>query len=111
MTYNFNLDERLNEIQSLVTQAVLSHKKALTVEEAAIYTGRSTSDLYHLTSTRVIPFSKPKGKMIYFDREELEEWMLSKPVRTATQIDAEVATYVALTTPKAGQRRAGKNAK
>jgi hypothetical protein len=34
--------------------------------------------------------------MIYFDRQELEGWMLRNPIRTNESLEAEAATYVAL---------------
>ena len=66
------LDERLERIESLL----LANKKVLTLEEACDYTGISRSYLYKLTSTEVIPHSKPSGKLIYFEREELEHWLM-----------------------------------
>jgi len=84
------------ELKKANTQLYLSQKKALTFEEAIIYTGRTASNLYKLTSTRAIPHSKPKGKMIYFDREELEHWMLRNPVRTYESIDKEAQKMATL---------------
>ena len=66
------LDERLERIESLL----LANKKVLTLEEACDYTGISRSYLYKLTSTGMIPHSKPSGKLIYFEREELEHWLM-----------------------------------
>tara|TARA_R110000751_G_scaffold156988_1_gene262397 strand:+ start:541 stop:813 length:273 start_codon:yes stop_codon:yes gene_type:complete len=66
------LDERLERIESLL----LANKKILSLEEACDYTGISRSYLYKLTSTGMIPHSKPSGKLIYFEREELENWLM-----------------------------------
>ncbi len=52
--------------------AGLTSKKVLTFDEAAKFTGLSKSYLYKLTSQQRIPFFKPTGKLVYFDREELE---------------------------------------
>ncbi len=67
-----NLDERLERIESLL----LAQKKVLTLEEACDYTGISRSYLYKLTSTGAIPHSKPSGKLIYFDIDLLNKWLL-----------------------------------
>lgn len=53
------------------------------MREAAILTGLSLSHLYKLTSTNGIPCYKPTGKAIYFNREELEAWMLRGRKATA----------------------------
>ena len=54
-------------------------KKVLTVSEACEYLGYKMSYLFKLTSGGIIPFSKPNGKTIFFEKAKLEEWMLSNP--------------------------------
>lgn len=51
--------------------------RVLTFEQGCEYTGFKRSYMYQLTCARKIPFSKPNGKTIFFDREKLEAWMLS----------------------------------
>lgn len=62
----------------------ITTKNVLNFEEAVEYTGFSPSYLYKLTSTGKVPHYKPYGKMIFFKREELEEFLTSKkqPKRT-----------------------------
>lgn len=55
-----------------------SEKVFLTLDEAAIYLGIAKSTLYKLTACKLIPFSKPNGKKIYFSKIRLEEWVMSK---------------------------------
>lgn len=43
---------------------------------------------------RANPHFKPHGKNIYFNREELEQWLLQNPVRTAEQKEREAVDYV-----------------
>lgn len=57
----------------------LTAKNVLNFEEACEYTGFRASYLYKLTSTGKIPHYKPYGKMIFFRREELEEFLTRKP--------------------------------
>ena len=66
------IEERLK----IIEVAVLSKKVALNLNEASLYLGMSQSFLYKLTSNNKIPHYKPNGKLIYFNRVELEEWML-----------------------------------
>lgn len=83
--------EQLNRIEA----AVLSQKNVLTFEEAALYIGISKSDLYKKTFSKTIPHYKPRGKMIYFDRAELEKWLLQNRVATTDEIEAQAQTYIA----------------
>lgn len=69
-------------------------KKVLTLDEAAQYTGLSKSYLYKLTSQKVIPHYKPNGKLIFFEREELEKWLLGVRVTPQTEIEEAAQTYV-----------------
>lgn len=79
-----------------IEAAVLSQKNVLTFDEAARYIGVSKSDLYKRTSNREIPHFKPRNKMVYFDRVELENYLKQNPVQTADEIEAKASTYVAL---------------
>lgn len=50
-------------------------KTVLTATEASEYIGVTESYLYKLTSARRIPHYKPTGKLIFFDRCELDDWL------------------------------------
>jgi excisionase family DNA binding protein len=78
----------------ILTTAILSNKQTLSIEEAAIYTNLKVSYLYKLTSLQKIPHFKPRGKMIYFDRAELDEWLLKNRVNSTEDIDAKAAEYI-----------------
>ena len=68
-------------------------KKVLTAEEAARYMGISMSHLYKLTMRMEIPCSKPFGKMLYFDREDLELWLMSAKHSSNSQISQQAQYY------------------
>lgn len=72
----------------------LHNKRVLTFKEGCQYLDFAPSYMYKLTSAGIIPFSKPNGKKIWFDRLKLDEWMLSKPSKSAEQKDIEASTYV-----------------
>lgn len=78
-----------------IEAAILSQKTVLTFDEGALYSGLSKSDLYKKTSTRIIPHYKPRGKMIYFDRAELDSWLLQNRIATTDEIEAQAQTYSA----------------
>jgi excisionase family DNA binding protein len=75
--------EELTQITDLVTDNTLfCTKEVLTSDEAARYMGISKSYLYKLTMRQKIPHYKPMGKMCYFNRAELENWLQNNRVAT-----------------------------
>ncbi len=83
------LDERLNRIEKLL----IGSKKVLSFEEACDYTGISRSYMYKLTSSGDIPHSKPNGKIIFFDKERLDQWLLQNRRKSAAEIKKEALNY------------------
>lgn len=71
----------------------ISTKRVLNFKEAVVYTGLSASYLYKLTAERKIPHSKPAGKMLFFDRAELEAWLMRNRVPTAAEINDQAQAY------------------
>lgn len=47
-------------------------------KEAMMYLGISKSLFYKLTATKQIIASKPRGKLLYFRRKDLDDFMLGK---------------------------------
>ena len=84
------LDERLSRIENML----LSQKTVLNFEEASVYTGLSKSHLYKLTSTGGVPCYKPTGKKLYFDKEELDEWMLRNKKLSQDEIDDKAENFL-----------------
>lgn len=95
--------EALQEISDLVAaRTIFATKEVLTSDEAARYLGVSMSYLYKLTMRREIPHYKPMGKKCYFNRLELENWLQSNRVATATEISDEAERYCS--SKKGGKR-------
>lgn len=69
-------------------------KRVLTLDEAAAYTGYSKGYIHKLTSSGILPYSKPNGKNLFFDREKLEEWLLSNPRTSLKDRQQSAANYV-----------------
>lgn len=76
--------DALNEIKRY---ALMGAKSVLTMEEAALFTGLTKAYLYELTWKKAIPFYKPNGRKIYFDRAELEAWLKQNRVQTQDEAD------------------------
>ena len=58
-------------------QKLLQEKKILTTPEAAMFLGISKNYLYQLIHKSKIRSFSPNKKMLYFLREDLEEYMMS----------------------------------
>lgn len=88
------LNVDVKKLAALVSaDVVITSKEVLTSEEAARYMGVSLSYLYKLTAAREIPHYKPRGKMCYFNRRELEEWLKGNRVSTGKEIDGRARAY------------------
>ncbi|WP_417442993.1 helix-turn-helix transcriptional regulator [Joostella sp.] len=87
---NIKLQEKLDRIESLL----LGSKKVLTLEEACDYAGISRSYLYKLTSAGLIPHSKPNGKMIFFDIDRLNAWLLRNGRKSQCEIKNQALDYI-----------------
>lgn len=71
----------------------MTSKEVLTSRETARYLGISQSYLYKLTMRQQIPHYKPMGKMCYFNRHELEEWLQSNRIGTAAEAAQQAQEY------------------
>ncbi len=83
--------EQLNRIEELLT---VQKTKPFTFDDACAYLGISKSYLYKLTSGGKIPYYKPFGKKIYFDKAKLDEWVYRNPIKSNSEIDAEANKYL-----------------
>lgn len=84
----------LQKISKLLETQNLLRKEVLSLTEASAYLGMSESYLYKLTSASSIPFYKPNGKMVYFRRLELEQYLLRNRSTTTVEIQAGVDSLI-----------------
>jgi excisionase family DNA binding protein len=98
----YTLQHLIDKIE-ILTQAVLTNKNTLTLDECASYTGLSTSHLYKLTSSGAIPHYKPNGKKLYFDRSEIDAWLRQNRVITRSEIEQQAANHIAIGSENAKQ--------
>ena len=90
MSENTTVEQRLDRIEQLLR----GQKTVLNFAEACEFAGLSKTYMYKLTHQGRIPHFKPHGKNIYFNREELERWLLQNPVKTAEQKECAAVDYV-----------------
>jgi excisionase family DNA binding protein len=96
--------EVLTELQEIKQLTMLGNKKALTMNDAALFTGLSKSHIYKKVCKKEIPYYKSQGgKLTYFDKDELTAWMLQHRIKTVDELETEAANYIV-----AGKRKGGK---
>jgi len=86
----FLIIERLDRLEKLL----IANKEVLTFEETCTYTGISRSYLYKLTASRNIPHSKPNGKMIFFEKKKIINWLLQNKRKSNQEIEGEALSYI-----------------
>jgi len=88
------MDSILEKRLIAIEQQMFMNKNILSFEEASVFLNLSKSYLYKLTSGGLIPHYKPQGKMLYFEKEQLEKWLRQNPVKTQIQIAEEAQRYI-----------------
>ncbi|REG84555.1 helix-turn-helix domain-containing protein [Winogradskyella sediminis] len=86
--------ERLESIEKLLLEQQTLQKQVLNFNETCRYLELSQSHLYKLTSSGAIPHYKPNGKKIYFQRQELDQWLLRNRMDSQDEIEQQAADYL-----------------
>ena len=94
--WNLQLEERISELEK--NQFI--QKNVLSFDEASKFLNLSKSYLYKLTSGGQIPHYKPQGKILYFDKEELENWLRQNPVRSKQELQEMASSFIAFSKRK-----------
>jgi len=87
--------EILSRLATIEVYSLLAAKTVLTLNDVALLTGLSKSHLYKMTCQKQIPYYRPNGKQIYFDRGDVEAWMKQNRVSTTQEAEQTAAKYVA----------------
>lgn len=82
--------EKLKNIENMLLQNAMYKKDILSVTEASAFLNLSPSFLYKLTCTNSLPFYKPNGKKIYFQKKDLENWVLQNRCMSNEEIDDKI---------------------
>ncbi|WP_179009601.1 helix-turn-helix domain-containing protein [Winogradskyella forsetii] len=88
------IQEQLKTIIELLEKENLFNKEFFTLEEAARYLSQSKSSLYKLTSKKEIPHYVPNGKLIYFKRSELDEWIVNSRTIQSAEVMTSIDNYI-----------------
>ena len=93
-------EEIIARLERIERNSLLAAKSVLNIEDVACLTGLSKSHLYKLTCTRQIPFFRPSGKVIYFDKGEIESWMKQNRVSMLAEAEHYATRYCLKMNPK-----------
>lgn len=94
-----NVLERLEHLETLF----LHQKEVLNFEETCQFLSLKKSYVYKLTHKGTLPHYKPNGKNIYFNRKELESWLMSNKRLSQDEIESKATTF--LTTKNLGGKK------
>lgn len=85
MLENLKLAKRVEVLENTLSAG----KEVLTLEEAARFMGVTKSSLYKMTHEHTIPYYKPNGKMVYFEKTELLTWIRRNAIASKAQVSEE----------------------
>ncbi|SHM36157.1 helix-turn-helix transcriptional regulator [Myroides odoratimimus] len=83
--------EKLDYLEQLI---ISNNKEILSVEELEKYTGFKKSYIYHLVHFSKIPYSKPNGKYLFFEKSEIDEWLLKNKSLSDDQLQEKARVYI-----------------
>ena len=88
--------EIMQELQKIKQATLLSGKAVITLPEFATLAGVSESYAYKLVHRKEVPhYKRNGGKLLYFSKKEVEDWMLENRVPTDDEVESAAATHVA----------------
>lgn len=82
---------KLNRLEKLIVD---SSKEILNVEDLINYTGYKRSYIYKLVHKNIIPYSKPNGKTLFFEKSEINKWLLKNKSLSNSEIEKEAINYI-----------------
>ena len=82
---NILILDRLDRLERLL----IANKEVLTFEETCDFMGISRSYLYKLTSAVEIPHSKPNGKLLFFEKRKIVDWLLRNGREPKQEVESE----------------------
>ena len=84
------LQERVDKLENIC----FASKEVLNLEEAAAFLGVKKSTLYKMTHFSQIPYYKPAGKLIFFEKSALLDWVRNVKVKSEDEIREEAALHL-----------------
>jgi excisionase family DNA binding protein len=83
-----------HDILSSIESLLRIQKTTFNLDDLCSYTGLSKSAVYKLTQRRLIPYSKPNSKIIFFKKDDVDAYLLSNPIDTQEEIKKIATNYI-----------------
>ena len=84
------LQSRVNKLENLCYMT----KEVLNLEEASAFLGIAKSTLYKMTHLNQLPYFKPAGKLIFFEKKKLIDWVRGVKSKSIDEIKEEAAAKI-----------------
>jgi len=85
------IETKLSNIEKILTE---QQEQPMTFKEACKYLNVSSSYLYKSTHKKKIPFYKPGGKMIYFSKRDLDNWIFKNRINSDDELEQAADKYL-----------------
>lgn len=83
-----------HDILSSIESLLRTQKTTFNLDDLCSYTGLSKSAVYKLTQRRLIPYSKPNSKIIFFKKDDVDAYLLSNPIDTHEEVEKIATNYI-----------------
>lgn len=82
------LTSLFNQMKEEIIKELAPPPSIMSFSEAASYIKVSEAHLYEMNVKRVIPFTKPGGKLVYYQKRDLDKWISRNPVHSKEEINS-----------------------
>jgi excisionase family DNA binding protein len=86
-----SIQDELKEIKALINQ---NNDIPMSLNEAFVYLKISKAYLYKLVCLKQISYFKPNGKLLYFSKSDLNNWIFRNRNRSKAELEQEATEYL-----------------
>ncbi|OAB26926.1 transcriptional regulator, AlpA family [Flavobacterium fryxellicola] len=83
--------QKLTQLEKLI---IGTNKQIFTVDDVVNYTGFSKSYVYKLVHKNILPYSKVNNRTLFFEKSEIDSFLLQNKSKSISQIEKEAITYI-----------------
>ena len=84
-----NINKIYEELSEIRKQINFQNVELLDLKQAAEYLKLKPTYLYSLIHQKKLPYYKPNGKRVYFNKAELNNWVNDSRIKTSDEIEKE----------------------
>lgn len=86
------LNHLLEEVNSL-KENLAFNKSTFNVKDFSAYSGIKESYIYKIVGQELIKYSKPNGKMLFFNKSDIDRFLLQNPIKPKSEIEQEAIEF------------------